>query len=404
MQGVKVIEVAQFTFVPAAGAVLADWGADVIKIEHPERGDTQRGFINLDGMAVEPNRHILMEHANRGKRSVGIDLSQAEGQQLLYRLVAECDVFLTNYLPSARRKCKIDYEDIKAHNPTIVYARGSALGDKGPEREQGGFDATAFWARGGSSLTVTPEELDGPLQQPGGAYGDSIGGMNIAGGISAALFHRERTGEGCVLDVSLLSSGVWATALTVDMAMEHQKATKKPPMPGKDINKNPLIGNFKTADGKYINLTILTPDKHIRQLFECLGVSELADDSRFSCAAALMENNIEAHQQIAQAFAAQPFKCWIDRLDGVNFQWAAFQNGLDASQDRQVLANDMIVEVDAIDGGRPIRLVANPVQFNGEKVETERSPQASEHTEMVLMDLGIEWDEIEKLKERGAIA
>ena len=145
MEGVRVLEVAQFTFTPAAGAILADWGADVIKIEHPVRGDTQRGFLNMGGVTLDPQRHTLFEHPNRGKRSVGIDLSTPEGQEVLYELAKQCDVFLTNYLPQVRQKNKFDVEHIRAVNPNIIYARGSALGNKGPERLVGGFDGTCFW-------------------------------------------------------------------------------------------------------------------------------------------------------------------------------------------------------------------------------------------------------------------
>jgi crotonobetainyl-CoA:carnitine CoA-transferase CaiB-like acyl-CoA transferase len=190
MKGVRVLEVAQFTFVPAAGGVLADWGADVLKIEHPKRGDAQRGLDVLSKVTINQQRNMLMHHPNRGKRSVGIDIYSEDGRELLYELAKSCDVFLTNFLPAARRKLKIDVEDIRKHNPNIIYARGSAHGDKGPDREKGGFDSSAFWARAGSAALVTPAELDGPLGQPGPAYGDSIGAMYIAGGISAALFHR----------------------------------------------------------------------------------------------------------------------------------------------------------------------------------------------------------------------
>ncbi|MBU6206649.1 MAG: CoA transferase, partial [Alphaproteobacteria bacterium] len=203
MKGIRVLEVAQFTFVPAAGAILADWGADVLKIEHPVRGDTQRGFLNMGGVQLDPLRHTLIEHPNRGKRSVGIDISKPEGQEVLYELARHSDVFLTNYLPQVRQKNKFDVEHIRAVNPNIIYARGSAHGNKGAEREIGGFDGTCFWARSGIAHTMTPPELDGPLGQGAPAFGDSIGGMFIAGGISAALLHRERTGEAVELDVSL---------------------------------------------------------------------------------------------------------------------------------------------------------------------------------------------------------
>ena len=144
MQGFRVLELAQFTFVPAAGAILADWGADVIKVEHPLRGDTQRGFLNMGGIQVNPDRHPLMEHPNRGKRSVGIDVSTPGGQEVLYELAKTSDVFLTNYMPRVRQKNKFDVEHIRAANPNIVYARGSAYGDKGAERDVGGYDGTAF--------------------------------------------------------------------------------------------------------------------------------------------------------------------------------------------------------------------------------------------------------------------
>ena len=155
MAGLRVLEVAQFTFVPAAGAILADWGADVIKVEHPVRGDTQRGFINMGGYQLNPDRHPLMEHPNRGKRSVGIDVSKPGGQQAIYELAKTSDVFLTNYLPAVRQKNKFDVEHIREVNPKIIYARGSAHGDKGAERDVGGYDGTAFWTRSGIGHSLT---------------------------------------------------------------------------------------------------------------------------------------------------------------------------------------------------------------------------------------------------------
>ncbi|WP_242124232.1 CoA transferase [Sphingobium sp. Sx8-8] len=407
MEGVRVLEIAQFTFVPMAGGVLADWGADVIKVEHPVRGDAQRGIQMLQRLAVNPQRSSLMQHPNRGKRSVGIDVSTPEGQELIYELAKQCDVFLTNYLPQQRQKLKIDVEHIRAANPNIIYVRGSAFGDKGPEREKGGFDSTAFWARGGSAKLVAPKELGSPLLQPGPAYGDTIGGMNIAGGIAAALFHRERTGKATEVDVSLLSSGIWATACSVDVAMELKTNPFEAAMPGKNtVGTNPLIGMFETEDGGHISLSVLTPGPYIKDTFEHLGIGEHADDPRFSTDVELMkeENTRAAYEMIVAAFKTKPFKYWTDRLKTMRGQWAAYQSVYDVSFDEQVLANDFIFEVESADGGAPIRLVANPVQFDHAKVETTRAPEASEHTELVLMELGIEWDRIEQLKEKGAVA
>ncbi|MCV6978561.1 CaiB/BaiF CoA transferase family protein [Mycobacterium bourgelatii] len=404
MAGFRVLEVAQFTFVPAAGAILADWGADVIKVEHPLRGDTQRGFLNMGGIQVDPDRHPLMEHPNRGKRSVGIDVSTPGGQEVLYELAKSSDVFLTNYLPSQRQKNKFDVEHIRAANPNIVYARGSAYGDKGPERNTGGYDGTAFWTRSGIGYALTPEELGGALGQGIPAFGDSIGGMFIAGGISAALLHRERTGEAVELDVSLLSTAWWAAGASVTQGMETGEVMRTH-MPGSLApSVNPFMGNYETSDGGTINLCIISPTGLIRDTFEHLGIPEAADDPRFSDVLPLIQNADAASELIRKAFAAKPFEYWRQHLKTLKGQWAPFQSLIDLASDEQALANDMIAEVEVASGGPPFKVVRGPVQFNHEPLQTTRAPQASEHTEIVLMELGMDWDRIAELKDSGAIA
>jgi crotonobetainyl-CoA:carnitine CoA-transferase CaiB-like acyl-CoA transferase len=404
MEGFRVLEVAQFTFVPAAGAILADWGADVIKVEHPVRGDTQRGFIRMGGFELNPDRHPLIEHPNRGKRSIGIDVSHPGGQQVLYELAETADVFLTNYLPAARQKNKFDVDHIRMANPNIVYARGSAYGDKGPQRDIGGFDGTAFWTRSGVGHALSPAELDGPISQGIPAFGDSIGGMNIAGGIAAALLHRERTGEAVEVDVSLLSTAWWAAGASMTQGMDTGE-TMRAEMPqtgGSPVN--PFLGNYRTSDGGTINLCIVSPTGYIRDTFEHLGIGEAADDPRFSDVLPLMENAEAASELIVAAVGSRPFEYWRQHLKSMKGQWAPFQSFTDLAADEQAIANDMIVEVEADDGGAPFKVVRGPVQFNHGPLETSRAPQASEHTEIVLMELGMDWDRIAELKESGAIA
>jgi crotonobetainyl-CoA:carnitine CoA-transferase CaiB-like acyl-CoA transferase len=404
MKGFRILEVAQFTFVPAAGALLADWGADVIKIEHPVRGDTQRGFINMGGVVVDPNRHPLIEHPNRGKRSVGIDVSTREGQELLYEIAKTSDVFLTNYLPSVRQKNKFDLEHIRAANPEIIYARGSAYGDKGPEREVGGYDGTAFWSRSGIGFSMTPEGLAGPISQGIPAFGDSIGGMSIAGGISAALLHRLRTGEALEIDVSLLSTAWWAAGAMVTQGMEKGVITRNPMPSSGGSAKNPLMGNFRTSDGGTINLCMPSPTGLIRDTFEHLGIADAADDPRFADVHKLIANSKAASDLMVAAFGSKPFAYWRQHLRTMKGQWAPVQSLIELATDEQALANDMIIEVEAADGGSPFKVVRGPVQFNHEPTRTSRAPQASEHTETFLLELGLEWEKIQALKSVGAIA
>jgi crotonobetainyl-CoA:carnitine CoA-transferase CaiB-like acyl-CoA transferase len=299
-----------------------------------------------------------------------------------------------------RRKLNIDVEHVRAANPNIIYARGSAYGDKGPEREVGGFDGTAFWTRSGVGYSMSPEALEGPLSQGIPAFGDSTGGMNIAGGIAAALFHRAQTGEAIEVDVSLLSTAWWSAGTAVDQFMETGQVTRVG-MPRSGSNPgNPFMGNFRTSDGGTINLCVLIPGPHIRNTFAHLGVPEVADDPRFADVKSLMQNWEAASAIIVRQFGEKPFAYWREHLKTMTGQWAPFQSLLDLSNDEQALANDMVIEVEASDG-EPLRLVRGPVQFNHAPVETTRAPQASEHTELFLMELGIEWDRIESLKEEG---
>src|SRR5579863_6439612 len=249
MKGVKMVEVAQFTFTPSAGAVLADWGADVIKIEHAVTGDAQRGLRLGTGGVAEGSFQPLMEHPNRGKRSIGLALETPGGHEVLMDLCRDADIFLTNFLPDARRRLKLEVEDIRKSNPNIIYVRGSGHGQRGPDATKGGYDGSTFWCRMGSAWATTPRDAPRIINQPGGAYGDSMGGMTIAGGIAAALFARERTGEPSVVDVSLMSVGAWAFGLTLNNAALSGEQQAPGPLDSPfNIAVNPTIGTFRTSD------------------------------------------------------------------------------------------------------------------------------------------------------------
>jgi crotonobetainyl-CoA:carnitine CoA-transferase CaiB-like acyl-CoA transferase len=402
MAGVRVLEVAQFTFVPAAGAVLADWGADVIKVEHAETGDAQRGLSAVMDMPVGSGSFApLMEHPNRGKRSIGLALERPEALDVLHELIRTSDVFLTNFLPRARRRLGIELEDIRKINADIIYVRGSGFGSRGPDSEKGGYDSTAFWARGGSALGTTPTEFDGLCKMPAGAYGDSLGGMTIAGGIAAALLARERTGETSVVDVSLLGVGAWANALSVGFALLTGGAPEHAPSSG-SARTNPLVGHYRTADDRWIVLAMLQPVRYWPEFCTRIGRADLITDARFATAEALMGNVGQAAEVVQKIIAGRTLAEWTSRFNGMEGQWAVAQDPWEVGQDPALRANGMIAGVVDVDGARR-ELVANPVQFDETPASLTRAPQFAEHTDEILYELGKSDEELIGLKIAGAV-
>jgi len=400
MEGIRVLEVAQFTYVPAAGAVLADWGADVIKVEHAEYGDAQRGLSRLMGMAVGDSFAPLMEHPNRGKRSIGLALEKPEARAVLGELIRTSDVFLTNFLPSARARLGIELDDVRKINPGIIYVRGSGFGSQGPEADRGGYDSTAFWARGGSALGTTPVTYDGLCQMPAGAYGDSIGGMTIAGGIAGALFARERTGEPSVVDVSLLGVGAWANALSVGFALLAGRPL--PRRTNKTAPTNPLVGNYQTADDRWLVLAMLQPGRYWPEFCRAIEREDLITDERFADTERLMKNAAAAAAIIADVIGARSLAEWTARFDGMEGQWAIAQDAWEVGQDPALRANGLIAEITDANGIRR-ELVANPVQFDEVPVSITRAPQFAEHTDEILAELGLSDEELIELKLAGAV-
>ncbi|MFE3317122.1 CaiB/BaiF CoA transferase family protein [Nocardia sp. NPDC059195] len=397
LTGITVLEVAMYGFVPSAGAVLSDWGADVVKVEHASGGDPQRGLRRVGAFTVEGDPNPNVEHANRGKRSIGVDMSVPEGREVILALAKNADVFLTSFLPSARTKFGIDVDDIRAVNPEIVYARGSALGPRGTESVRGGYDMTAFWCRGGIAATITPEGTEGLIQPPGPAFGDTISGTNLAGGIAAALLKRERTGETSVVDVSLLGSGLWALGHTIALSASQQQPMRAPRPGAHGAPTNPLSGLYATSDDRYLSFVMLQPAKFWSDVCRHLDRPELADDPRFADAASIAEHTADAVAILREVIGARTLAEWTERFATLAGPWAPVQDSVQLLADAQIRANDYLLPAGELE------LVSSPVQFDVAPPQLRPGPEFAAQTEEILLELGLDWDRIITLKTAGAV-
>ncbi len=402
LDGIRVIELSSWMFIPSGGAVLVDWGAEVIKVEPPLGGDPQRGLVTsglVPGGAGGVN--FMMEQPNRGKQSVAIDLTKPDGHEAFLKLVETADVLLTNYMPKVRRKLGIDIEDIRARNPRIIIAKGTGQGPKGPDAEKGGYDGASFWARSGMA-SILPENAEGwPAGQPGPAYGDVMGGLATAGAIAAALFKRANTGETSVVDVSLLATAMWQISPLI-VASKLFGMTKMPQQSDRKLSPNPVVGAYRTADDRYISLILLQSDKFWTDFVRRLGRPEMATDERFIDHAARAENSAECITLLDEAFGAHPLSHWKEALADFDGVWTPFQTLDELYEDPQVIANGYLPTMTA-GNGQEVQLVASPAQFDEQAVEVSRCPEHGEHTELVLLAAGLDWDDLEAMKASGAI-
>lgn len=401
LHGVRVVELASWTYVPSAGAALADWGADVIKVEGVTSGDPGCALVigGFTREAARPDADFLLELGNRGKRSVAIDLKSETGREFFGRLIATADVFLTNWLPGALRRARLTVEDIRAFNPSVIVARGTGVGVRGPDRDRGGFDAATYLARGGVAYTLTPFGSPTPAVQ-GPGFGDLQGGATLAGGVCAALFHRERTGEATIVDSSLLAQAMWSIAPSISAADFFDIDGIPGAPPGLAIN--PLVDRYQTRDGRWIQLVFLQPDKFWAGFCERIGLPELANDERFFPSTNLIANAASATELVANAFAAHDLAHWRRVLESEPGVWGVLATPRETLNDPQVEPNGYVV-TNVDDHGEQYRIVAAPVQFNETPPLPARAPEHGQHTEEILLELGVDWDEITRAKERNAI-
>ena len=397
LDGVRVLEVAEHGFVPSAAAILAEWGANVVKVERPT-GDPLRQIMAMGFVADTGDFNFLFEQFNRNKRGVAIDLRTDEGRAALDKLIEWADVYITNFLPSARDKLRLNPDDIWAVNSRCVYAIGSGQGLKGPDADQGGFDAVSYWARGGLAHMLTPQ--GGQLVQPRGALGDAPGGAYLAGGVAAALFKRERTGEPTVVDVSLLGAAVWTLSndLVPTTILGHE-----PPrhVAGKSLS-SVLVGSFRTADERWLSLNMLDPDRHWAPACRALGLDELIDRPEYATAAQRQERAPELHPIFVERIASLTLAELKERLSAHDTIYSAIASPVEVIDDPQVHANGYMPR----HPNHPrARLSSSPMQFDGQGLEiTRAAPGIGEHTDEVFHEIGVEMAEIRRLRAAGALA
>ncbi len=397
MEGVKVIELGAWVAGPGAGAVLGDWGAEVIKIEDPLTGDPVRGWRSISGIQVT-DVHFWFEVYNRNKKSIGLDLRKEEGREILYKLVAKADVFFTNFQYSVLEKLKIDYDTLSALNPKLIYGVVSGYGKEGPDVEKPGYDITAFWSRSGILNKLIPP--GGSPWMPPHAMGDSSVAMFLAGAISAALFHRERTGMGQQIDLSLFQSAMWVAAMDVQTVMYKGMAM---PQINRAVNPNPLENTYFTKDKKWLIITMIQSDRFWPAFCKALKIEHLEKDEKFKDMYVRAEHNDELISTLDDIFATKTRSEWENIFNEHDLICSPINSFTDLPDDVQAMENNFFTEVDH-PVGRKVKLVATPVQFQKTPASIKTTaPEVGQHTEKILLELGYTWEDISSFKEKKAI-
>ena len=395
MEGIKVVEVGMWVAGPAAGGILGDWGAEVIKIEPPE-GDPMRGVLSLLRNTGGVNPPFELD--NRNKRSVGLDFSVPEARDIAAALVDEADVFVTNARPAALARAGLDYETVSVRNPRLVYAHITGYGLIGDERDRAAFDVGAFWSRAGVAAALVPEGVPLPYQR--GGMGDHMAAVAAAGAVSAALFARERSGVGQLVSVSLLRIGMYMLGWDINMAVRLGMPTipmtiEAPP--------NPMISAYTAGDGLRFWLLGLQGDRLWPDLLRAIERTEWAAEERYATVISRFENSAALVRELGAVFSTRTLEEWADVFDREDVWWAPVRHPHEVVADPQARAAGGFVTV-PVDGEDPIEMVATPIDFLGTPWAARgTAPEFAQHTEEVLLELGHSWDRITELKDLGAI-
>ena len=397
LAGLKVIDAGSFIAAPAAATVMADLGAEVIKLE-PPAGDPFRHLRHAPGNPpCEVDYGWLVD--NRNKRGLVLDLKTGAGREVLYRLIRDTDVFLTNLPLAARDRLGIGYETLAGHNERLIYASITAYGEEGPERLNTGFDSTALWARSGLMDMVRPEPDSPPVKSLPG-MGDHPTAISLYAGIATALYRRERTGRGGYVATSLMANGLWWNALHAQAML---CGAEFPRRPGRKDAPSALHNFYRTADGRWLQLVVIPEDKRWPRLARAVGRPDLIEDRRFAARPDRHANHRALIRELDEAFATADLATWRERLDEHGVAYGVISTLRDIPEDRQMLESGALVPIDDPAAGAS-HVVSSPVRIDGApRTEPARAPDIGEHSAEILREHGYSAEEIEALRESGAL-
>ena len=395
--GLRVVDCASFIAGPAATTVLSDFGADVIKLEPPGVGDPYRFLYKTPpNPALEEN--YAWQVTNRNKRSLCLDLKNAQASEVIERLAKWADVFVTNFPPRVRQGLKLTYEDLAPLNPRLIYADITGYGEEGPEADKPGFDITAFWARSGLMEFTRNEGSPPTIPIPGS--GDHPTAITLYAGIVTGLYRRERTGKGSNVSASLIGEGAWATATWLQAALFGAKFE----LLDRHRPKNPLAGQtYETADGRWLILCFMSGDRDWPIFAQAIGRGDLAADPRFTTGKDRASNALVLVGELDKTFASKPLREWQSLLDAARLAYGVAQTAQEIVADPQLYANHIVVPID--DGSAPPRYTVNsPVTVREEsKVPPRTAPRLGEHSEEILRELGFNTAAIDCLHASSAV-
>ena len=383
-------------FVPSVSAIMADFGADVVKIEPPGVGDMHRYGHQIPGMPVSDNPYVFQVD-NRSKKSLSLDLKAPEGLEVFRKLISRADVFLTNYRTSASEKLGLTYDDLEAVNSRLIYARGTGHGERGPEAEKPGYDSVSFWSRSAMETHMLPER--GAARLPPYGTGDHPSGLALLSAVMMALYQRERTGEGVDVSVSLLGSGAWVNS---NMLMAALCGAEFQPRRS-HVELLYAFRHYKTSDDRILKLGINDHERLWEAFCHAISRDDLINDTRFGSLTLRNENTIELNQIIDAVFLQRSIADWDQALGKFDIPFSPLPTYQEVAEDPQMIANDILVDVNDPQYGK-FQMVNSPLEYGDyKKVQPTAAPRLGEHSREVLFDLGYSREEIDRLIENGSI-